>query len=254
LNTIMTSERWEDVTPIWRDPGYGDRIVPFHGSVRRRRVAGSIITCAEPVDWSGHGGKDLLLSAWDACYGAKVRLLRQTGMSRDGTPGLKDDGVLAGLNGFITVVPDRKTFHLLSTSRLRRSLDLYVNVGQPGHPRFEQPIRLDLDADWLHGGEVFHLARFHDIDGDGRSELILGTDYWQDYWPDGKEWNVEGYDPYDSDERPSLCLPQRRDPARAESVSRQGADDRRWPGRGLWATWADFRGFSRHGWRRPDLR
>jgi hypothetical protein len=194
----MTTERWEDVIPIWRDPGYGDHVVPFHGSVHRRRVAGAIITCAEPVDWSGQGGKDLLLSAWDACYGARVRLLRQNGTERSGWPSLVDQGVLAGITGFVTVVPDGETFHLLSTSRLRRSLHLYVNAGRPGQPLFDRPIRLDLDADWLHEGEIFHLARFHDIDGDGRAELLLGTDYWRDYWPDGKEWNVEGYRPYDA--------------------------------------------------------
>jgi hypothetical protein len=197
----MTTERWEDAIPIWRDPGYSDRIVPFESSKHRRQVAGALITFAESVDWAGCGGSDLLLSAWDACYGAKVRLFRQKGMSPDGTPSLVYDGALEGVNGFVTVVPDGKTFHLLSTSRLRRSLQLYVNVGEPGQPRFGKPVSLDVDADWLHEGEIFHLARFHDIDGDGRSELILGTDYWGDYWPEGKEWNVDGYRPYGVDGR-----------------------------------------------------
>ncbi|MGH7118191.1 MAG: hypothetical protein ACREFP_04245 [Acetobacteraceae bacterium] len=49
----MTIERWEDVIPTWRDPGYTDRIVSYHGSVRRSQVAGAIVTAAEPVDWAG---------------------------------------------------------------------------------------------------------------------------------------------------------------------------------------------------------
>ncbi|MDR3439391.1 VCBS repeat-containing protein [Telmatospirillum sp.] len=197
----MTTERWEDVIPIWRDPGYGDHIVPFDRSVGQRPVAGGIITCAEPVDWCGNGGRDLLLSAWDACYGAKVRLFRQTGTAANGLPSLTYDGEMTGVSGFVTVVHDGDSFHLLSTSRLRRSLYFYRNIGKPGQPRFGDPIELHPEADWLHDGEIFHLARFHDIDGDGRRELVLGTDYWHDYWPEGAEWNDKGYRPYGVDGR-----------------------------------------------------
>jgi hypothetical protein len=197
----MSTERWEDVIPVWTDPGYGDREIPFSATAARRQLAGAIISLAEPVDWYGKGGKDILLSAWDACYGASVRLYAHTGTGTDGTPELAFDHVLEGVSGFVTVVPDGDTFHLLSTSRLRRSLHLHVNIGTVGNPRFADPLVLDLDADWQHDGEIFHLARFHDIQGDDRPALVLGTDYWTDYWPDGKEWNVEGYRPYGTEGR-----------------------------------------------------
>lgn len=197
----MTTERWEDVIPAWRDPGYGERALGYHPSVRRRQVCGAIITCVEVVDWDGDGGRDLLVSAWDACYGGRVRLFRDVGRRDDGTPALSDGGIVEGISGYVTAVPDGPTFHLLSTSRLRRQLHLYVNRGEPGRPRFGSPVVLSPDADWLRDGELFHLARFHDIDGDGRMELLLGTDHWRDYWPDGKEWNVAGYRPYSTDGR-----------------------------------------------------
>ena len=42
-----TVERWEDVIPTWRDPGYTDRIVPYHGSVQRSQVAGAIVAARQ---------------------------------------------------------------------------------------------------------------------------------------------------------------------------------------------------------------
>ena len=58
------TERWEDVTPKWTDPGYGDHALAYHPSVKRRRIGGGVITCVDIVDWDGDGGRDLLLSAW----------------------------------------------------------------------------------------------------------------------------------------------------------------------------------------------
>ena len=123
--------------------------MPHHGSVQHSQVADAIVTAAEPVDWGGNGGRDLLLSAWDACYGAKVRLFRETGDFADGTPNLAYRGAVEGVSGLVSVVPDRDIFHLLSTSRSRRSLALYVNVGVPGAPRFAAPVTLELEVDWL---------------------------------------------------------------------------------------------------------
>ncbi len=197
----MTTERWEDIIPAWEDPGYGDHELAFHPSVRRRQICGGIITCVEVLDWDGDGGRDLLISAWDACYGGRVQLFKEIGQHPDGTPKLIDCGIVQGISGFVTAIPDGGRFHLLSTSRLRRELHLYVNHGERGSPRFGRPIVLSPDAEWLRDGELFHLARFHDIDGDGQMELLLGTDHWRDYWPEGREWNVAGYRPYSTDGR-----------------------------------------------------
>jgi hypothetical protein len=62
------------------------------------------------------------MSAWDTCYDAKVRLFRETGKLADGTPNLAYRGAVEGVSGLVSVVPDGDIFHLLSTSRSRRSL------------------------------------------------------------------------------------------------------------------------------------
>jgi len=89
------------------------------------------------------------LSAWDACYGARVRLFRETRKLADGTPSLVYRGAVEGVSGLVRVVPDGDIFHLLSTPRSRRSFALYVNVGVPGAPRFTAPVTLELEVDWL---------------------------------------------------------------------------------------------------------
>lgn len=106
---------------------------------------------------------------------------------------------IEGLVGYVSVVPDGDTFHLLSTSRLRHVLHLFPNIGPRQAPRFGPPVPLSLEADWVRGGELLHLARFVDVDGDGSCELVVGTDYWEDYWPGGVEWNEDGYRPYEAD-------------------------------------------------------
>jgi len=99
-------------------------------------------------------------------------------------------------------VPDGGRFHLLSTSRLRPDLWLFRDEAESGPPRFGEPLVLPLEADWIHAGgdedEVLHVSRFADVDGDGRLELLVGADYWGDYWPAGEEWFEEGYRPYDT--------------------------------------------------------
>ncbi len=193
----MAAIRWEDVAEVWQGPDYRRLVLRYAESVASAPLAGAIITCVDVVDWDGNGGRDVLLSSWDACYDGRVYLRREIGIRANGTPLLGAAERIDGISGYVTVVPDGDRFHLLSTSRLRPHLLLYVNVGTVTQPAFGEPIPIQLDADWVKGNEILHLARFVDIDGDGQAELIVGTDYWDDYWPNGIEWNEPGYKPYD---------------------------------------------------------
>lgn len=193
----MNVQRWEDDATVWQGPAYGSEALSFHPQVESAAVAGRIITCVEVVDWSGTGTKDLLLSAWDACYDGRVFLRRQIGTNDDGTPILGEEQLIEGVRGYVTAIQDGDVFHLVSTSRLRNQIYIFPNIGKKGEPQFGEPICLELEADWVKGNEYFHIARFHDIDGDGVPELIVGSDYWNDYWPNGLEWNDEGYRGYD---------------------------------------------------------
>ena len=193
----MTIKRWEDDAILWHGPDYGQQALRYHPQVESAAVAGRIITCVEVVDWSGTGTKDLLLSSWDACYDGQVFLRRQIGTNEDGTPTLGEEELVKGVRGYVTAIQDGDVFHLVSASRLRKQIYIFPNIGKKGAPEFGEPVSLELEADWVKGNEYFHMARFQDIDGDGIPELIVGSDYWNDYWPNGLEWNDEGYRGYD---------------------------------------------------------
>lgn len=193
--------RWEDDAHVWSGPDYGDDNIRYHPSVKSAAVAGRIITCVDVVDWDGDGGRDLLLSSWDACYDGRVFLRQQIGVNADGTPILGKEELIEGVRGYVTAVPDGDVFHLVSASRMRKQIYLYPNIGTRGAPEFGAPVALDLDADWVKGNEFYHMARFVDIDGDGEKELVVGSDHWDDYWPNGLEWNDFGYRGYDAADR-----------------------------------------------------
>ncbi|MCQ0986049.1 FG-GAP repeat domain-containing protein [Jiella marina] len=197
----MGVTRWEDDARVWSGPDYGKDALAYDEGVRSAAVAGRIITCVDVVDWTGRGSRDLLLSSWDACYDGQVYLRRQTGGNEDGTPRLGAEERVEGVRGYVTSAVVGGRLHLVSTSRLRRQIHVYSDIGEPGAPRFGEPAVLDLEADWVKGNEYFHSARFHDIDGDGELELVVGSDFWGDYWPNGREWNDEGYRGFDAADR-----------------------------------------------------
>lgn len=194
-------QRWEDIIPNWRGPSYRHLALGYSPAREAGWAAGAIISCAEAVDWAGDGGRDLLVSSWDACYEGVVRLYRQAGVRPDGTPVLAAGPILDGVSGYAAAVADGDGFGLMTVSRLRSDLHLHVNRGRRDAPRFEAPSVIPLAADWLHAGELLHRAQYVDLDGDGRAELVVGTDFWGDYWPDGIEWFEREYRPYDAEGR-----------------------------------------------------
>jgi hypothetical protein len=197
----VTVKRWEDIIPVWQGPSYGALALGYHASVTAAPLAGRLISCPEVVDWDGDGGRDLLVSCWDACYEGGLYLLEDSGRRADGTPDLLPARRIDGVTGYVTAVPDGERFHLLSTSRTRADLWLYPQIGTRAEPRFGEPLPLPVAADWLHEGELMHLARLVDIQGDRSSVLLIGTDCWGDYWPDRREWNEKGYRAYDGQGR-----------------------------------------------------
>lgn len=194
----MSVKRWEDIAVVWSGPDYFAQAIRYAPCVQTGFVDGRIITCPEVVDWNGDGGRDLLLSTWDPNYDGRVFLRREVDRRADGTPLLGAAEVVEGVRGYVTAVKDGERFHLVSASRMRPCLFVYPNVGTRRVPKFGDPVQVELDAQWVRGNEVYHLARFVDIDGDGELELVVGTDYWNDYWPNGIEWNDAGYRAYDA--------------------------------------------------------
>jgi hypothetical protein len=194
----MAVKRWEDDAIVWQGPSYASAALRYDPSVALAAVAGRIIACVEVVDWASNGGRDLLISSWDACYDGGVVLRRQIGTNPDGTPLLGAEKPVLGVRGYVTMVQDDDVFHLISASRMRPVLHFHRNVGQPGAPEFADPKVIELDADWRRDSEYLHVARFADL-GTGRGlELFVGTDSWDDYWPNGLEWNDAGYRAYDA--------------------------------------------------------
>ena len=197
-NCEVAVKRWEDDAIVWQGPSYASAALRYDPNVVQAAVAGRIITCVEVVDWSGNGGRDLLISSWDACYDGAVVLRRQIGTNADGTPLLGAEQSVAGVRGYVTTVQDADVFHLISASRMRPVLHFHRNIGSPGAPEFADPKLIELDADWQRDNEYLHVARFADL-GTGRGlELFVGTDFWDDYWPNGLEWNDAGYRGYDA--------------------------------------------------------
>ncbi|WP_321342337.1 VCBS repeat-containing protein [Breoghania sp.] len=194
----MAITRWEDDASVWNGPDYTDQNIRYAPDVETSHVNGRIITCVEVVDWDGDGGRDLLLSSWDACYDGKVYLRQQIGTNADGTPILGPEELVPGVRGYVTAVRDGDVFHLISTSRLRKTILVYPNKGTPIRPDFGDPFAFEPEADWVKGNEYFHLARFVDLDGTGEMSLVVGTDCWDEYWPNGLEWNDAGYKAYDA--------------------------------------------------------
>ncbi|UCH34348.1 MAG: VCBS repeat-containing protein, partial [Armatimonadota bacterium] len=111
-------------------------------------------------------------------------------------------------SGFVSAAPwGPGRMNLLSAARRRGQYLLYPDVGAPGRPRIGEPTEIRTTAGPIALGETCgefaksvpsRIIPF-DLDGDGAMDLIIGTDFWEDYWPDGKRWGDREYVPYDAD-------------------------------------------------------
>ncbi len=145
------------------------------------------------VDWYGKGSKDLILS-----YHGGVFLSESRGTSPDGTPVLLPKRKIEGISGYVTTVDfdGSGVFHIISAKRKKGHFLFFRNTGSPGRPEFSGPETVGTGVDENH-----MKVMFFDIDGDGIKELIVGTDFWDDYWPDGERWASPRYVPYDENGR-----------------------------------------------------
>jgi hypothetical protein len=144
---------------------------------------------AEPVvlDWFGRGEPDLLVSSGGGSGGRTARIYRPV-PATDDRPRHYDEGVaveeLAGLRLFCPLPNDRASrFDLVALDA--EGLVLLRNEGDGGPPRFGPRHALGLPADLGTGtGRVAQMVAV-DWDGDGLTDLLVGVDDLEGYWPDG---------------------------------------------------------------------
>ncbi|HEX8203905.1 MAG TPA: hypothetical protein VF590_25745, partial [Isosphaeraceae bacterium] len=143
---------------------------------------------AEPVvlDWFGRGEPDLLVSAGGGAAGRVARIYRPVPADGD-RPRHYDEGAeveaLAGLRLVCPLPNDRASrFDLVALAV--EGLVLLPNEGDAGSPRFGPRRPLGLPADLGTGsGRVAQMVAV-DWDGDGLTDLLVGLDNLEGYWPD----------------------------------------------------------------------
>ena len=196
-----TPARWEDIFEPAPPLPEGAIELGFAPSVTTGDLAVSLWMTCDVVDWLGRGARDLLVSCWEGCYEGGVYLFLQDGSHPDGTPRLQPGRKLEHLSGFVTAA--RRSdgcFDLIAASRRLPAPYLFRNVGDLGRPAFAASVPLEAGGP-INLGKIVTKAMLFDVDGDGRRDLVIGTDHWKDHWPDGKEWTREGYRPYDEQGR-----------------------------------------------------
>ncbi|HLY23106.1 MAG TPA: hypothetical protein VKT83_11635 [bacterium] len=184
----MPETRWEDRIPRWSDADRTGEPLGHHPSVARGPLAVGL-WAAPAVVPSGDGapdGRDLIIASWDACFEGGV--YRFTGLDECldvAGPGAR----IPGMFGNVDPVPGATPPLFVGASRERPEILLFSEGGGA-------PAAFDVHIAWVRGAETLHVVRACDFDGDGVWDLLIGTDDWSDYWPDGREWNDPGYRPY----------------------------------------------------------
>lgn len=186
----MSARRWEDRVPRWSGTDSAGRALGHHPSVARGPLAvGLWAAPAVARARGGAAGRDLIVASWDACFEGGVYRF----------PGLDEELDVAGrgarvpgLFGNVDPAPGGPPARLVGVSRDRPEVLLFRD-GEAAAP----PEVLDVRFAWTRGAETLHVVRACDLDGDGVWDLLIGTDDWSHYWPDGREWNDPRYRPYD---------------------------------------------------------
>jgi hypothetical protein len=217
--------RWEDEPGVSRFTDDA-RELEYAPSVKEGDLVVGIWAACDVVDWLGRGAKDLLVSCWEGCYGGGAYIFMSDGVNPDGTPRLLPGEQIPGVIGFVAaalfgspatcgsqrgtqpraapstgsgqVVPHGMRINLLAAARRAGKYLVYPDLGPIGRPRIGEPAEIQTAAGPVALGEMPSRIIPFDLDGNGILDLVVGTDFWDDYWPDGKGWNDKEYLPYDA--------------------------------------------------------
>jgi len=212
--------RWEDEEGASRftDDAAELRYAP---SVKEGDLAVGIWAACDVVDWLGRGAKDLLVSCWEGCYEGGAHIFLSDGVNPDGTPRLLPGARIPGVRGFVSAAPFATSggsssvaaaqpgaavlhagrMNLLSAARRAGQYLVYPDFGASGRPQIGEPTEIQTTTGPIALREMPSRIIPFDLDGNGILDLIIGTDFWDDYWPDGKGWNDKEYRPYDASGR-----------------------------------------------------
>ena len=188
----MPVTRWEDRFSRWDgadrpgEPlGHHPRVV--HGPVAVGLWAAPAVA---PSDRGGPHARDLIVSSWDACFGGGVYRFPGLNEALDVEgPGVRSPSLFGNVDPAPGIAPSA----VVGVARGRSEILLFPDGTTGG------PVPLDVPMAWIRGPETLHVVRVCDLDSDGVWDLLLGTDDWTDYWPDGHEWNDPAYRPYAAD-------------------------------------------------------